>query len=191
MEELEWFESIHNRYADFCFNLGKHLLYGGSDEDVLYDVVQEVFLTLWTKRKELMNHPNIGGWLSLTVRYRMMSTMKERRRHDQQQAFSLDEENMIEVSSPQLTPEQQTRVEKVRGVEGSDYALVNLSVLKDISSEIDPLTPLADYPNLQLSAPTKEYRQLCDLLENYHEHSRAVSYGNTLMILYERNDDSN
>ena len=101
------------------------------------------------------------------------------------------DDHALNAAYKQLTPEQQTRVEKVRGVEGSDYALVNLSVLKDISSEIDPLTPLADYPNLQLSAPTKEYRQLCDLLENYHEHSRAVSYGNTLMILYERNDDSN
>lgn len=131
MEELEWFESIHNRYADFCFNLGKHLLYGGSDEDVLYDVVQEVFLTLWTKRKELMNHPNIGGWLSLTVRYRMMSTMKERRKHDQQQAFSLDEENIIEVSSPQLTPEQQTdlwgRMDALRELLGEEDTLLFLA----------------------------------------------------------------
>lgn len=101
------------------------------------------------------------------------------------------DDHALNAAYKQLMPEQQERVEKVRGVAGADYVILNLSALKEISDEIDPLTPIEEYPQLQLSEPTAAYEELCYLLAHYCEHSRVTSYGNTLMVLYEKNDGSN
>ena len=113
MEATIWFESVYQEHADFCFRLGRRLLAGGQDEDVLYDVVQEVFVSVWQKREELMSHPNLGGWLTLAVKYRVMSAESKRGRREQRQAYSLDDEELgAQLSAPQLTPEQQAELKE-------------------------------------------------------------------------------
>lgn len=42
-----------------------HLL---GDQELAKDIAQNTFLTLLTKHDQLRNHPNIEGWLRLTVR---------------------------------------------------------------------------------------------------------------------------
>lgn len=37
------------------------------------DCIQETFLTLWQKRKELQSHPNINAWLRITASYKLMN----------------------------------------------------------------------------------------------------------------------
>ena len=111
MDAALWFEAVYNEQADFCFKLGRRFLPGWEDEDVLYDVVQEVFTTLWQKRDELMNHPNIGGWLALAVKYRMMGYASKKGRRERMHAYSMDDEaGSAQVPSPLLTPEQQTEL---------------------------------------------------------------------------------
>lgn len=131
MNELEWFEEAYRQNADFCFHLGRHYLHEGQDEDVLYDMVQDVFMTLWNKRAELIAHPNVGGWLALAVRYRMMSRNKEQRKQNLHHAYSLDEEHRFELTSPQLTPEQQTelwgRIDTLREILGEEDSLLFLA----------------------------------------------------------------
>lgn len=117
MEATIWFESVYQEHADFCFRLGRRLLAGRQEEDVLYDVVQEVFTAVWQKRAELMNHPNIGGWLTLAVKYRVMGAENRRGRREQRQAYSLDDEELgAQLAAPQLTPEQQTELQEKIGV---------------------------------------------------------------------------
>jgi len=89
-----------------------------------------------------------------------------------------------------LTSEQQSRVKKYRGVT-TDYVILSLSSLKYLSDKLDPTTPLEEYLLYRAEEQSEDFQELCYVLENFHEHSRAVSYGNTLMILYERNDSSN
>ena len=113
MEATIWFESVYREHADFCFRLGRRLLAGRQDEEILYDVVQEVFAAVWQKRAELMNHPNIGGWLTLAVKYRMMSAESRRGKREQRQAYSLDDEELgAQLAAPQLTPEQQAELQE-------------------------------------------------------------------------------
>lgn len=117
MEAASWFETVYNEQADFCFRLGRRLLPREEDEDILYDVVQEVFTALWQKRMELMNHPNIGGWLALAVKYRMMGYASKKGRRDRAHAYSIDDEAVnAQIASPQLTPEQQTELWEKMGV---------------------------------------------------------------------------
>ena len=72
MDERAWFEQTYAEYADFLYRIGRRLLAGRS-EDALYDAIQDVFLTMWNKRAELMAHPNPGGWLVTALKYRLLS----------------------------------------------------------------------------------------------------------------------
>lgn len=132
MEATIWFESIYREHADFCFRVGRRLLAAGQDEDVLYDIVQEVFAAAWQKHQELMNHPNIGGWLVLAVKYRVMGVESKRSRRARMQAYSLDdEERGMQLEAPQLSAQQQTelqeKVELLRELLGEENAALFLA----------------------------------------------------------------
>lgn len=66
MKDLDtWFNPI---YADNYPRLVKVAYYILWDEDTVEDIVQNAFSTLLIKRNQLLNHPNISGWLTQTVR---------------------------------------------------------------------------------------------------------------------------
>lgn len=60
-----WFDSI---YAANYPRLAKVAYYILWDENTVEDIVQNAFSTLLIKQKQLRDHPNISGWLTLTVR---------------------------------------------------------------------------------------------------------------------------
>lgn len=92
MDERAWFDVLYHENAELLFRLGRRLC-GAGGEDSLLDVIQDVFLTAWSKRAELMVHPNPGGWLVCALKLR--------------RAYSLDEEDAaLPVCDRALTPEQ-------------------------------------------------------------------------------------
>lgn len=131
MNELDWFESTYHRYVDFCFKLGRNYMRNMQDDGILYDMVQEVFVLLWVKRKELMEHPNIGGWLALAVRYRMLNHHAEIRKQRLHRAYSIDAECVPEIKAMDLTPEQcvelQSKVDELRRFLGEEDASLFLA----------------------------------------------------------------
>ena len=104
--EQEWFESVYNAHADMLFRLGRHVL-GGQDESTLYDLMQDAFLDAWNKRSRLMDHPNIGGWLALSLKNRAASYQQKARRRGMKNAYSLDEEEAAPIADRAMTPEQE------------------------------------------------------------------------------------
>lgn len=125
MDEKAWFEQAYAQYADFLFRVG-HRFLSGRSEDVLYDAIQDVFLTMWNKRAELTRHPNIGGWLVEALKYRML--MDSRTVARQSRLCSLDdEENPIPVEdTASVSPEQSAvlrdHIDQLRALLGEEQA---------------------------------------------------------------------
>ena len=66
MRDLDtWFNPI---YSDNYSRLVKTAYYILWDEDLVEDIVQNAFSALLIKQEQLRDHPNISGWLTLTVR---------------------------------------------------------------------------------------------------------------------------
>ena len=133
MDERAWFEQTYAEYADFLFRIGRRLL-AGRGEDALYDAIQDVFLTMWSKRTELMAHPNPGGWLVTALKYRLLSDGRRAARRGA--ALSLDDpENPLPVEdahtpSPEESAMLESHIAQLRALLGEeqtqlflDYAL--------------------------------------------------------------------
>lgn len=91
MDEREWFEQLYREYADFLFRVGRRLLDPGESEDLLLDILQDVFLTAWDRRETLRAHPNPGGWLVEAVKFRVRGSRAKAQRRGLRHARSLDE----------------------------------------------------------------------------------------------------
>lgn len=127
MDEREWFEKLYRDNADFLFRIGRRLLSPGESEDVLLDILQEVFLTAWDRRESLMAHPNPGGWLVEAVKFRIRGSRAKTQRRSLRHARSLDEEDAappIADSGP--SPEQSAilrdHLDKLEQVVGKENA---------------------------------------------------------------------
>ena len=97
MDERAWFDSLYHDNAELLFRLGRRLC-GAGGEDTLLDVIQDVFLTAWSKR---------GGWLVCALKLRLRGASAKIRREELRRAYSLDEEDAaLPVCDRSLTPEQ-------------------------------------------------------------------------------------
>lgn len=134
MTEQEWFERTYHDHADMLFRLGRHLL-GGQDDSTLYDLMQDTFLDAWSKREKLMLHPNIGGWLALSLKNRAMSARQKAQRRSMRNAYSLDDAQSAPVADAAMTPEQEAmlgdRVAAMRELLGEENAALFLSYAVD------------------------------------------------------------
>lgn len=63
-----WFGNIYRQNWYKLFNVAFRLL---NDRSLAEDITQNVFLTLYTKRESLRSHPNIQGWLLVTLRHQI------------------------------------------------------------------------------------------------------------------------
>jgi DNA-directed RNA polymerase specialized sigma24 family protein len=72
------FKTLYNRYIDFLYQAGISRL---ADEVVIQDMVQEVFVTLFTKRKELGHITELKGWLFACLRNRIINEVRNTRLH--------------------------------------------------------------------------------------------------------------
>lgn len=135
MSEKEWFEQIYGEHADFLFRLGRHLIASCGDEDVLYDLMQDAFMDAWNKRDILMDHPNIGGWLTLSIKNRVMAYQQKTRRRGLRTAYSLDEEDAAPIAENSMTPEQtailKDRVAVLEDLLGRENAMLFLAYALD------------------------------------------------------------
>lgn len=135
MNEKEWFEQIYREHADFLFRLGRHLVAGSADESVLYDLMQDAFMDAWNKRAALMAHPNIGGWLTLSLKNRAMAYRQKTNRCAVRTAYSLDEEDAAPVAEDSMTPEQtailRDRVAALEDLLGRENAMLFLAYALD------------------------------------------------------------
>lgn len=70
----QWFDSIYIQYQKKLLVLAIRMV---GDSQLAEDIVQSVFLTLLTNYDRLMTHPNIWGWLVITLKNQIMNEMQK------------------------------------------------------------------------------------------------------------------
>lgn len=65
-EQNQWFIKLYREHSARLFKQAYYVL---RDRHLAEDLVEEVFLILLYKQEDLLTHPNIGGWLSQTLKY--------------------------------------------------------------------------------------------------------------------------
>ena len=93
---------------------------------------------------------------------------------------TLHDQHAVFFARRELTEQQQSRLTVENRLEDAQYVLLNLTYLHTLPE---------DAPEEQYEEAPKgrSLNALQYLEEHYHIRSRAVSYGNELMYLYERN----
>ena len=72
-EHDEWFDKL---YTEFYAKLFKQAYYVLQNYALAEDLVEETFLVLLYKKEQLLNHPNIAGWLYKTLKNVIMNELK-------------------------------------------------------------------------------------------------------------------
>lgn len=154
--ETQWLSEIYSAHYDMLYDMGRRLTRGQPQvQEGLYDILQDVFLALWRKRKALCSHENIGGWLVNALRLEVKAATRKVVKRGMRTAFSLDNEDMpgrsaaVEAAQPGedalasvIYKEKIEALEKLLGKENADlfveymangYSAIELSAMYGIS----------------------------------------------------------
>ena len=74
-----WIHKLYQDCAADLFRIARHRL---QDEQLAQDIVQEVFLLLLERKKELKHHPNHKGWLIKTMDYKILHALEKQAREN-------------------------------------------------------------------------------------------------------------
>ncbi len=75
-EHNQWFIELYREHSARLFKQAYYIL---RDRYLAEDLVEETFLILLYKQKDLLTHPNIGGWLSQTLKHLILDETKSAR----------------------------------------------------------------------------------------------------------------
>lgn len=107
----DWFDALYRENAPRMLKLATHLL---GDQRIGEELVQEAFLILLCKREKLLGHPNLLGWLIVTLKHLISAELKSAKHRLE---FPLLEQKdipthdiyhipLISVLPPELTPKE-------------------------------------------------------------------------------------
>lgn len=86
-DSKKFFEELYNEEFDEIIRYVRRML---TDSNAVEDVAQETFYEFYRKRKELVNHPNIHGWLRITAKNKVMKWEEKQRKYSLDFDFLLD-----------------------------------------------------------------------------------------------------
>lgn len=75
-EQSEWFDQLYREHSARLFKQAYYVLH---DRHLAEDLVEETFLILLYKQSDLVKHPNLAGWLSLTLKNLIYDELKSAR----------------------------------------------------------------------------------------------------------------
>lgn len=75
-EQNQWFIKLYREHSARLFKQAYYVL---QNRHLAEDLVEETFLILLYKQKDLLTHPNIGGWLSQTLKHLILDETKSAR----------------------------------------------------------------------------------------------------------------
>lgn len=75
-EQNEWFDQLYRENSAHLFKQAFYVLH---DQHLAEDLVEEAFLILLYKQRDLINHPNLAGWLSQTLKNLIYDELKSAR----------------------------------------------------------------------------------------------------------------
>ena len=106
-----WFDSIYAANYPRLVKVAYYILW---DENTVEDIVQNAFSTLLIKQKQLRDHPNISGWLTITVR-NMADNERKRARYTREIPILPEHEPAASEAQPDflsLLPSELSKDEK-------------------------------------------------------------------------------
>jgi RNA polymerase sigma-70 factor (ECF subfamily) len=80
----EAFDVIYTRYWERLYNYAFHNL---QSKDLAFEVVHDIFVSLWTRRETLNLQTSLSGYLFASVRYQIIKQIKDSR---QKEAYMKD-----------------------------------------------------------------------------------------------------
>ncbi|RPD39855.1 sigma-70 family RNA polymerase sigma factor [Chitinophaga barathri] len=124
------FRALYEKYHHALYRRVFQLVRSSAESE---DILQEVFITFWEKRRELCGHPAVGGWLFTVTFNRTVNHLKKklREKHREQAAVEIAETpvnlaeteaqwKVLEEAIGQLSP-QKRKVFQLCKLEGKTY----------------------------------------------------------------------
>lgn len=109
------FDELFNRYFEQCFTYAVSLL---KDPDAAEDVVQNVFLKLWTGRERLDSSKPVKSYLLTAVRNESISWLRAKFVADRERCFVQEPEDATISAAISKLPEKRRQVFEKRRFEG-------------------------------------------------------------------------
>ncbi|WP_294627817.1 RNA polymerase sigma factor [uncultured Bacteroides sp.] len=94
------FEKMYKRYFEKCYSIALYFVQSPSSAE---DVLSEVFLSLWSKRKYLKEVKEWDSYLFMTVKNHAVTFLEK---NQQQDNLSSIDQYTIEIAESELTPEE-------------------------------------------------------------------------------------
>jgi RNA polymerase sigma-70 factor (ECF subfamily) len=104
----EWFDALYRKNALNMIKLATRLL---DDEEIAKELVHEAFLILLYKKDTLATHPNVDGWLYITLKNLVMNEMQSSKYKLELPLSEAEEtpmEDVYKVSLSELLPKELT-----------------------------------------------------------------------------------
>ena len=116
MGTAEMFRELHTRYVLPLSNQAYKII---KDEDVVKDLVQDVFLTLFMRRGELPSDLQVGGYLHTAVKNRSLNALRDIKlrelHHQQVRRFSWTETVSNGWQQPELRMQLNSSLSELSG----------------------------------------------------------------------------
>ncbi len=104
-------ESLFRAYYSYLFDYGVKL---AREEELVKDAIQELFLYIWEKRRNLSSVDSIKAYLLVSLRRRLLNTLsKQRRQETAHQEFTVEQvDNVFTLEDLMIFAEQETFEQK-------------------------------------------------------------------------------
>lgn len=131
MADDRWTIEAYCEYYQLLYRVGRYLLRGNPGQIVtLEDHIQDVLLQMLKKKEKLQDHPNLKGWLVVTMKNELLSSRRKENDSRKRASYSLDnpdnpaQQEMLmdkELSPEFLCIDQfPERLDKIRELLGKD-----------------------------------------------------------------------
>ncbi|MGV3556638.1 RNA polymerase sigma factor [Larkinella arboricola] len=156
------FAELYNRYKGVLYLHAYRML---GDEDEAKDILQELFTTLWVRRKELISISTVSSYLYQSVRNRVMDVIA----HKKAEEKYIDSLSQFIASGEYMT-DQKVRENELRSIIESEVAR--------LPTKMKEIFELSRKENLS-------YREIADEL-NISDKTVKKQVNNALKILRQR-----
>ena len=91
-QKMQTIEGIYKQYYQRLNRYCQSFVgYNHSYDPLIEDCIQEVFFELSNEIELLQNHPAVEGWIMMTCKHRLMTSLDKDRRRSKYAAFSIDD----------------------------------------------------------------------------------------------------
>ncbi|WP_195615186.1 RNA polymerase sigma factor [Intestinimonas butyriciproducens] len=90
----EWFDQLYREHSARLFKQAYYVLH---NSHLAEDLVEETFLILLYKQQDLVKHPNLAGWLSLTLKNLICDELKSARHRLEMPLISDDSATCVDT----------------------------------------------------------------------------------------------